>query len=219
MGNVVVKEVLHSKKYLKFFQQLILQSCYELNFKRMTFKSWACLHTPALLTSAEWKQVLMHHILCLEENNGWNAARRCNKSKLIHHGCPRRALDRGPCREAADLSTVRVDTFPAASLAAPSCHLTSSWRRRSGRQEEESFYRTAYVTNVWADLLEWFNFAHAGVFVCVAGGEQCETWRTGSTLKIWSKLWRPHECYKTGPTHASFCVIVSCFMSQMQRGC
>lgn len=66
-----------------------------------------------------------------------------------------RALDRGPCRDRADLSTVRADTFHPASLAAPSYYFTSSWHQHSyvGRQQEEMFYRIAYAAFVLAHFL------------------------------------------------------------------
>lgn len=46
------------------------------------------------------------------------------------------------------------------------------------------------------------------VFVHVAGGEQCETGRSGSTLQIWSKHWRPDKCLKTGRQWGEFVLLL-----------
>lgn len=108
--------------------------------KKMTFWCRTRLHTLPLLTSAEWKQVLILYVLHLEENDGWNAARRCNKGESIHHGCP--WADRKPCLESTISrsqqkrswfihSPDKAVTFHPASSAAPSYYLTSSWHQHS----------------------------------------------------------------------------------------
>lgn len=46
------------------------------------------LHLRTAGFPAEWKQVLIH--CCVfhpEENRSWNTTGRCNKSRLIYHGC------------------------------------------------------------------------------------------------------------------------------------
>lgn len=107
----------------------------------MTFRCRTRLYTLALLTSLlSESRCLILYVLCREENDGWNAARRCNKSNLIHHGCPR--ADRKPCLESAISwslqgrywfihSQDKAATFHPASLAAPSYYLISSWHQRS----------------------------------------------------------------------------------------
>lgn len=104
--------------------------------------------------------------LCLEENNGWNAARRCNKSKFIHHDCPR--AGRKLCLESTRSWSLQggywfilgqgwAGTFHPASLADPPHYLTSSWHLYSyaGCLRDEICYCRAYVCNVVPVI--WFN--------------------------------------------------------------